>query len=170
MFKLTSIISEYAHLFCVPVPHHHCAIFRTCHYVTVLVNVTLWPPDTRHNIKMTIDCLGCLGWNEKERQIIGKDVVQFGKFCTRMLIFIACVEIPCNYKAEPQGGGHSHWQQYAYARTPRVPFWPISVPQRVGFSSNVPVRVGFWTPNLCQRGYGFSSFCARESVKCKKLH
>ncbi len=27
--------------------------------------------------------------------------------------------------------------------TARVPFWPISVPQRVGFSSNVPVRVGF---------------------------
>ena len=59
------------------------------------------------------------------------------------------------------GGGHSHWQQYTYARTARVPFWPISVPQKVGLSSNVPVRVGFWTPNMCQRGYGiqFLSYC-----------
>ena len=54
-------------------------------------------------------------------------------------------------------GGHSHWRQYAYARTARVPFWPISVPQRVGFSSNVPLRVGFWTPNVCQKGYHFST-------------
>ena len=49
-----------------------------------------------------------------------------------------------------QKGGHSHWRQYTYARTARVPFWPISVPQRVGFSSNVPLRVGFLTPNMCQ--------------------
>ena len=57
----------------------------------------------------------------------------------------------------PPGGEHSqsHWLQYAYARMARVPFWPILVPQRVGFSSNVPLRVGFRTPNVCQRGYGF---------------
>ncbi len=47
--------------------------------------------------------------------------------------------------SEPGGGGHSHWRQYMYARMARVPFWPTSVPQRVGFSSFanfVPVRVG----------------------------
>ena len=27
------------------------------------------------------------------------------------------------------------------ARTARVPLWPISVPQRVGFSNNVPLTV-----------------------------
>ena len=30
---------------------------------------------------------------------------------------------------------------YAYVRKMRTPFWPISVPQRVGFSSNVSLRV-----------------------------
>ena len=38
--------------------------------------------------------------------------------------------------------------QYAYARTARVPFWPISVPQRVGFQ----IRVGF--PNFVPLGVG----------------
>ncbi len=33
-------------------------------------------------------------------------------------------------------------EQYAYARMVRVPFWPISVPQRIGFSSNVPLTKG----------------------------
>ncbi len=32
-------------------------------------------------------------------------------------------------------GVWSHWRQSAYARMPRVSFLPISVPQRVGFSS-----------------------------------
>ena len=43
----------------------------------------------------------------------------------------------------PGGGGHSHWRQYTYtcSRTARVPFWPISVPQRVRFSSNMPLKV-----------------------------
>ena len=26
-----------------------------------------------------------------------------------------------------------------------------------------------WTPNVCQKGYGFSSGCARESAECRKL-
>ncbi len=63
--------------------------------------------------------------------------------------------------------GYSHWRQYGYARTGRVPFCPIAVSQMVGFSSNVPLRVGFGTPNVCQRGYGFCSGCARKSAECK---
>ena len=39
-------------------------------------------------------------------------------------------------QAVSPGGGST---QYAYARTARVPFWPISVPQRIWFSSNVPL-------------------------------
>ncbi len=57
-----------------------------------------------------------------------------------------------------------------YARMARVPFWSISVPQRVGFSSNVPLRVGFWTLNVWQRGYGFSSGCAAVASKLLKHH
>ena len=45
-----------------------------------------------------------------------------------------------------RGGGYSHWMQYAYARTAKVHFWHISTPLRVGFSSSVPLRVGFFTP------------------------
>ena len=47
----------------------------------------------------------------------------------------------------PREGGYSHWLQYAYARTAKVPFWHILVPLRVGISSNAPLRVGFLTPN-----------------------
>ncbi len=43
----------------------------------------------------------------------------------------------------PPGGGHSNLRQYAYVRMARVPFWPTSVSQRVGFSSNVPLGLGF---------------------------
>ncbi len=64
------------------------------------------------------------------------------------------------------GGGYSHWQQYAYARMARVPFWHISVPLRVGVSSNVPQRVGFLTPNsVPERVWFFQSLCQKESRK-----
>ncbi len=55
------------------------------------------------------------------------------------------------------------------ARMGRVPFWPISVPQRVGFSCNVPLSIGFWTPIVCQRGSAFSSGCARENAEYKRI-
>ena len=37
--------------------------------------------------------------------------------------------------------GCLRWLLYMYARMARVPFWRISVPQRVGFSIKVPLMV-----------------------------
>ena len=76
-----------------------------------------------------------------------------------------CLWGPQNDRAQVKHpGGYSHWLQYAYARTARVPFWHISVPLRVGFWSNVPLRVGFLTPNsVPQRVWFFQNLCQKES-------
>ena len=83
-----------------------------------------------------------------------------------------------NYFSCHPGWGHSHWQQYAYARMARVPFWPISEPQIIlphlhchrglGFSSNVPQK-GFLTPNVCQKRVWFLQWLCQGECRMSKI-
>ena len=55
--KLTSVISQNALMFSVPVPDHDGAVFRTGDDVTVLVNVALGPPHAGHKVKVPVNNL-----------------------------------------------------------------------------------------------------------------
>ena len=64
-------------------------------------------------------------------------------------------------------------RQYVYARTARVPLWPISVPQRVRIFKQSATKASkgrvLNTKCVQERVYGFFSGCARDSVECQKL-
>ncbi len=62
--------------------------------------------------------------------------------------------------------GH-YYGESMYVRMAGKPLWHTSLSQKLGFSSNVPQMLGFWSQFLPR--YGFSIGCTSESAKCEHL-